>query len=217
MPGRFGQALDFVRLWGTRLLLDDLVRLAYYLVVPYLVLQQGWASPLDFGLVNADWIAHIGVGSALGVGSLALLVLIWWQYSRWSAGQPTMEQASWLEQPWGWAFVLREAMILESWWALCRSPMLLWAGPYFGVYLGLALVAGAALLNARVRYELAVPGLREGIVLTASLAVVSATLYVFTHNLWLCITVHFLLRLTILHLVRQRIEQRPVCEVQPDL
>jgi len=216
LPGRFGQAVTFVRLWGSRLLLDEMVRLAYYLVAPYLVLQHGWASPLDFGLTNLDWIANIGVGSALGLGSLSLFVLIWWHYRRWVADQPMMRQAEWLDQPCGWAFVLREALLLECWWAFCRSPMLLWVGGYLGVYLGLVAVAGAALLNARVRYGLGAPGLREEIVLTASLAMVSATVYVFTHNLWLCIAVHSLLRLTVLHLVRGGMKRGSICSAQPD-
>jgi len=39
--------------------------------------------------------------------------------------------------------------------------------------------------------------------LTASLAVLTASLYVFTHNLWLCIALHFGLRVVILQLVRR--------------
>lgn len=200
-PGRVGRAIEFVRLWGARLRLGDAVCLVYYLVAPYLVLSWGWASPLDLGLADLDWIWGSGVTVALAAGSLALLVLIWWQYVQWVADAPMLPQARWLEQPWGWAFVLREAIFLESGWALCRSPMLLLAGPYFGVYLGLAAVAAAALLNARVRHELATPGAREELILTASLAVVTATLYVFVHNLWLCIATHFLLRMVILRLV----------------
>ena len=216
-PGRLGGAVEFVRLWASRLLLDDLLRLGYYLVVPYWVLWQGWVSPLDLGLANLDWIRDTGVASALGMGSLALLVLIWWHYARRNPDLPLMRQAMWLEQPWGWAFVLRHALFLEFWWAICRSPMLLWAGSYYGVYLGLVVATGAALLNPYVRHGLAVPGLCEEIVLTASLAVVSATLYIFTHNLWLCITVHFLLRLTVLHLVRRAMKQLPVCSAPSGL
>ena len=116
-----------------------------------------------------------------------------------------MLQASWSGQPQGWAFVLREAILLESWWALCRSPMLLAAGPYWGVYLGLALAMIVAWLNARTRHELGVDGQREGVILTASLALLSATLYLFTRNLWLCIALHFVLRWAILKLVQSKL------------
>jgi hypothetical protein len=201
--GRFGDAVEFVRLWGRKLWLGDVLRLAYYLVAPYLVLYWGWASPLDLGLADLDWIRGLGLTLALGAGSSLLLVSLWWQHVRLVGDQPIAQQAVWLEQPWGWAFALREAILLESWWALARSPMLLMAGPYFGVYLGLMAVFATGLLNARTRYELGVPGLREDVVLTASLAVVTATLYVFIHNLWLCIALHFALRLIILQLARQ--------------
>ena len=209
-PGRFGRAVEFVRLWGGRLYLHDLLRLAYYLLVPYLILYYGWASPLDLGLADLDWIYGVGLTVAIALGSLCLLLLAWWQCVRLlascSAGQTgellMMRQVQWLEQPWGWAFVLREAMLLESGWALYRSPLLLLAGPYLGVYLGLAAVFVAGLLNARTRHELGMPGRREEIILTASIAVVTATLYVFVHNLWLCIATHFALRVIVLRFVQ---------------
>jgi len=198
--GHLGQAIEFIKLWGRRLLLGDVLRLAYYLGVPYFVLLWGWASPLDLGLADLDWIRGIGQTVALSVGSLALLAWIWLQHARLVRKEQMMRQEKWLAQPWGWAFVLREAILLESGWAVCRSAMLLLAGPYLGVYLALAVVFGAGLLNARTRHELATPGQREEVVLTASLAVITATLYIFVHNLWLCMLVHFLLRVAILRL-----------------
>lgn len=203
-PGRFGQAIEWIRLWGTKLWLGELLRLAYYLIPPYLVLYYGWASPLDLGLADLDWIRGIGVSAAFGCASLSLLVPLWWQYTRLVQNVPPVQEAQWLTQPWGWAFVLRESILLESFWALIRSPMLLLAGSYFGVYLGLATVFTAALLNARTRYALATPGLRAEVVLTGSLAMVTATLYALIHNMWLCIAVHFAVRMVILHLIRAR-------------
>jgi hypothetical protein len=202
-PGRFGRAVEFARLWGQRLWLGEIIRLAYYLVVPYLILYYGWASPLDLGLADLDWIQGVGISAALGAGSLVVLALLWWQYVRLLGDGPALQQVQWLGQPWGWALVLRESILLESWWALCRSPMLLLAGPYFGVYLGLAAVFVAALLNARTRHALRTPGCREEVVLSGSLAVITATLYVFTHNLWLCLALHTFLRMTVLWLVRR--------------
>jgi len=201
-PGRLGQAVEFLRLWGPRLRLNDALRLAYYLLLPYLVLYQGWVTLLDLGLADLDWIQGLGLTVALGSGSLLLLVLLWRQHARLVGTAWLLPQARWLEQPLGWAFVLREAILLEAWWALCRSPMLLLAGPYFGVYLGLLLIYGVGLLNTRTRYELGQPGLREGIVLTASIAPVTATLYLFIRNLWLCILLHFALRLVLLQIAR---------------
>jgi hypothetical protein len=208
-PGRLGQVVDLARRWDSKLSLGQLLRLAYYLLGPYLILSWGWASPLDLGLANLDWVGGMGATVALGAGCLLLLGWQWWQHARLSEGPVTLEQVQWLEQPWGWSFLLREAVYLETWWALCRSPMLVLAGPYWGVYLGLAAVFVAALLNPRVRHALRTPGYREEVILTGSLAMVTATLYVFTHNLWLCIMLHLVLQVAILDLVRRENRLRP--------
>jgi hypothetical protein len=213
-PGRFGQAIEFIRRWGRRLWLGEPLRLAYYLLLPYLILYQGWVTLLDLGLADLDWIQGLGLTVALGSGSLLLLALLWRQHAQLVGSASPLPQARWLKQPLGWAFVLREAILLEAWWALCRSPMLLLAGPYFGVYLGLLVIYGVGLLNARTRYELGQPGQREGIVLTASIALVTATLYLFTRNLWLCILLHFVLRLVLLQILRSaRPAKAPACQI----
>jgi hypothetical protein len=201
--GRLGKAVELVQLWGAKLYLTDLVRMTYYLLPPYLVLYWGWASPLDLGLADLDWIRGTGQAVALALGGCAVLALIWWQYVRALRPEPAMLQEQWLGQPWGWTFVLREAILLESGWALVRSPMLLLAGPYFGAYLALAAVCAAALLNPRTRHELAASGAREGVLLTGGIAVWTATLYVYVHNLWLCIAAHFFLRVSLLALMRR--------------
>jgi len=215
LSGRLGEVIEWARLWGRRLWLGDVARTAYYLLGPYWVLRQGWASPLDLGLADLDWIRGLGIAVALGLSSAALLWLLWRQYTRQIEERPPMPQALRAQPPWGSALALREAILLESGWALIRSPFLLLAGPYFGVYAALALVFLAGWLNARTRYELAEPGLREGIILTAQLAVMTATLYVFTHNLWLCIALHFALRLLVLRIVGQGMQRLPVADQQP--
>lgn len=202
--GRFGHVVEWIRLWSTKLWLGEALRLMYYLLPPYLVLYYGWASPLDLGLADLDWIRGIGISVAFGSASLCLLAWLWWQYTRLVENAPLMQEVQWLAQPWGWAFVLREAILLESFFALTRSPMLLLVGPYFGVYLGLAPLLAAALLNAQTRYALDTPGLREGIVLTGSIAMITTTLYALIHNLWLCIAVHYVLHTVILRLVQNR-------------
>ncbi len=199
--GRLNRVLEFGEHWSSKLWLGDVLRMAYFLVGPYLALSWGWASPLDFGLANLDWIAGLGWTFGLGAMGLFLLVPLWGQYVRLVGGRLHWREANCLDQPHGWAFVLRESIFLETWSALCRSPMLLLAGPYWGVYLGLALASFAALLKRSTIHALSLPGRRESVVLTASLALLNATLYVFAHNLWLCIALHFALRLAILRLV----------------
>jgi len=202
--GQLGKMVEWIRHRGDHLWLNDLLRVAYFLLGPYVVLAGGYASPLEFGLTDLNWIEGGGFTLAIGAGSLLLLWLTWWQYVRLVGNRAPMQQALWLLQPLGWAFVLREAILIESWWALLRSPMLLLSGPYFGVYLGLALATAIGLLNPYTRYQLHTQGRREGLVLTASIAVVTSTLYIFARNLWLCVTLHFVLRIAVLKLVQAR-------------
>jgi hypothetical protein len=207
--------MESAQLLGSRAWWGDVLRIVYYLLGPYLVLHRGWASPLDVGLADLDWVSGVGFTFAIGLGGLLLLLLLWWQYVRLVGDEAAMHQTHWLDVPQGWAFALREAILLESWWAFCRSPMLLHAGPYWGVYLGLALAFSVAMLSPRTRYELGTPAFREDVVLTASLAVLTSTLYVFAHNLWLCIALHFVSRMVVLQLVRHSTTRRLPAETRP--
>jgi hypothetical protein len=210
--GRLGKLVEWARRRSDQLWVNDMLRVAYYLLGPFLILSGGYASLLEFGLADLDWIQGVGFTLGIGAGSLPLLWLLWWQYLRLVRDQEPMQQALWLLLPLGWAFVLREAILIESWWALIRSPMLLLAGPYFGVYLGLALVTAISLLNPYLRNEMRTEGRREGLVLTASLAVVTSTLYIFARNLWLCIALHFVMRMAVLKLVLVRMASQGVAK-----
>jgi hypothetical protein len=202
-PGRLWRAAELTRAWLDKLWLSDLLRCLFYLLGPYWILTSGWASPVDLGLADLSWPSGVGLTLAIGAGSLLLLGPMWWQCLRVTGSQAAFPQADWLGRAHGWAFVLQEAILLEVWWVTCRSPMLMFAGPYLGVYLGLALAFAAGLLNPSSRYELRTPGLRDEVALTSSLAVLSTTLYIFVHNLWLCIAMHFVLRTAMLWLVHK--------------
>jgi hypothetical protein len=200
--GRLVRLAESSRAWIAGLWLGDVVRVFFYLLAPYFVLTRGLASPLDFGLADLEWLSGLGLTLAIGAGSCVLLLAVWSQYVRRMDASAVYWQTHRAVQRQGWPFALREALLLESWWALCRSPMLQLAGPYHGAYLGLVLALSAGLLNPHTRQQLRTPGFREEVVLTASLAILTATLYVFVHNLWLCIALHFALRLTVLALLR---------------
>lgn len=190
-----------VQLWAPRLGLDELLRLAYYVLVPFAVLQLGWVSPVDLGLANLDWIRGIGVTVALSLAALAPLLWIWRCYLRlvkWSGDCVVVRQ--WAE-PWGWTRSLREAILLEASWALIRSAGLVALGDYWGVCAGLGLILVSVLIDPRALSDLRTVGRREEPLLDASLALVTSAVFWLTGNLWLCCCAHAALRCMVLSMV----------------
>jgi hypothetical protein len=179
---------------GQGLWLGDLLRIAYHLGAPYSLLHFGWASPLELGLVDLDWIASTGRTLALGAGALAILIPLWWQYLRLVDQRSSRAPAGACTPSFGWAYVLREAILTESWLGFCRAPFLLLAGRYYGAYLGLGLATAAAVLNPWKRRACAVRHMREDMVLAGTVTLLSTTLYVFTRNLWGCMVLHYGIR-----------------------
>lgn len=190
-----------VQLWAPRLGLDEFLRLAYYVLVPFAVLQLGWVSPVDLGLVNLDWVRGIGVTVALTVAALGPLVWIWWRYLRlveWSGDCVVVRQ--WAE-PWGWTRSLREAVLLEASWALIRSAGLVALGGYWGVCAGLSLILVSVLIDPRALSNLRTVGRREESMLHASLVLATSALFWLSGNLWLCCLAHAALRCSVLSMV----------------
>ncbi len=209
-PGKIGRVLKFCKNWSVRLYLGEALRVLFHLGPPYLVLLGGWASPADLGLVGHDWISGIGYAAGIGVGALALMIAVWGQRAHLlGRGDPT-RKPMWVQQAQDGWLVLSDAILLEVGWAFCRAPFVIMAGGYWGPYVALLTVALAGALNAGTRAALDQQGTREEIVLTASVAVVSTTLYIFAQNLWLNIGVHLLLGLGVLGLQRRFDKNAPL-------
>lgn len=202
--GRFRRAVMLVQEWGGRLYVGDALRWTYYLGLPYWALHTGWLSPIDVGIANLDWVRSIGWAAALGTFGMAILLVLWWQYAHLTAGTATLPQSRWLLEPLGWAPLLRESVFAECWVAVCRGALLLWLGPYWAIYGGVAAVGLAAWLNPRTRLGLQTTGEREQIILAGSAIVLTSTLWVFAPNLWVSIALHFLLRTAILQFALER-------------
>jgi hypothetical protein len=205
--GRWGEWQVRLTRWALRLRFGEIIRLIYYLAVPYALLLQGHLSPLDLGLANLDWITGLGWGAALAAGGLVLLLAVWRPFRRLPQRHRTQD-ARWLAQSWGWSYILREGLYLEAWWALWRVPFVWWLGAYQGTYLGMAAVLAILLLNPRLWSELSEAGAREQLALGLSLAAVSATVYVYTRNWLLCVCTHLLLRATITRWSHPGLERR---------
>jgi hypothetical protein len=86
---------------------------------------------------------------------------------------------------------LRESAYHEVHWAFYRNAPILTLGAYWGIWIGLGLVAVEAALNPAWRRGLANPEQAPSRLVRAALAVVSSVLFWLTENLWLALTIHW--------------------------
>jgi hypothetical protein len=85
---------------------------------------------------------------------------------------------------------VREAAYHEIHWGFYRNAPIVAFGSYWGVWVGLTLVALEALANPVWRRRLSDPGRASKQLVRASLAVVSSVLFLKTQNLWLAMVLH---------------------------
>ncbi|MFQ6059080.1 MAG: hypothetical protein ACE5MB_09420 [Anaerolineae bacterium] len=205
-PGRVGRLVEAIRNWPYRDGPLQALRLLYYLGLPYLALLKGVINPRSMGLSDLDWLRGAGLGVALGGGAFLLLALTWWYYAHsthllYPQADPLSSHLTTLNRPWGWALLLLDVIYLEVHWAFYRSgPIQVLADLYSGVFLGLALAFLEAYSSPHLRRGLRQPEQAGGILLTGSLALVVALIYLFTHNLWLCVLSHLGIEVGLLRL-----------------
>jgi hypothetical protein len=185
------------------LLRDALVQVArflFYLGVPYLALG-GWPRPPfhgllsleELGLVGANprwpatrWLGAAGTGIWMGLAAFFLLLLAWKSANRGTVrlGLPP--------RPW-WALLI-DGFYLQVHWAFYRAALAAALGdPSIGAFGGLGLVYVEWALDPAWRQ-----GWREQAQvaerwLRAALALVAAILFFLTHNLWICLGLHWVL------------------------
>jgi len=133
-----------------------------------------------------DWLHDFGWAAALGLASGGLLLLAGLAHRR---ALPTRGDVGPARNPSFWETV-REAAYHETHWAFYRNGPMVAFGLYWGIWVGLALVALEALADPIWRIGLSDPGRVAPQLLRASLAMVSSLLFLQTQNLWLAIAVH---------------------------
>lgn len=205
LPGQTTAAYQGWCLWP---LAAGLVRLAYYLGIPYTALILGVLPASTMGLVvpgqEADWLWWL----FLGFGALLILILGWVHFLR-ATDQlsaplpgPFADQMRTLVSPWGWGVLVREVVYLQAHWGFYRGA-LIWflSDAYWGSWLSLALVGLEAWANPATRSALNRPGQGQASLLTASLAVITTVVFILTHNLWLTAALHVVIMLTLMGLL----------------
>jgi hypothetical protein len=196
-PGRLGHWVEAVKGWPFRNWLLEAVRFLYYLGIPYAALLRGVALPRLMGLTDPDWVKGIGLGVALGVGTLSLLALIWWWYARAIAALPMPTWERWGSglrfdgSTNGWV-LLREVIYLQTHWALYRSATILLLDDYYaGTFLGFLLVTLEWSINPAWRADLSSPGQSVNVLVRWSMAFAMAIIFLFVRNLWVLVPIHW--------------------------
>jgi hypothetical protein len=202
--GSIGEFVTRLASWRFAPLLLQSLRLLYYIGLPAAAFLWRHATVerylgISSGLTDVwlEWAREIGWTAALGVGAWTLLALGWWAYRR---ALHAAEEESSIDgaDASGWT-LLREAAYHEIHWAFYRSVPIFILGQehltgneYWGVWIGLALVALEAALNPAWRKGLADPEKAPAQLVRGALAVISSVLFVLTQdgNLWLSMALH---------------------------
>jgi hypothetical protein len=166
--------------WGRDAVVSRLLGLQ-----PFILPESGQRS----AMVSAnwfDWLQDFGWALALGLGSFGLFLLARWARRRALISGEGDEKCA-QEPSWG---TMREAAYHEIHWAFYRNAPIVTFGPYWGVWVGLLLVAVEALFNPTWRRGLNVPKRAAEQLLRAMLAVASSVLFLRTQNLWLSMVLH---------------------------
>lgn len=200
-PGPIGRSIARLVTWPLAPWLHQVLRLLYYVGLPFTALVWGHAlSERHLGLTAGsadtwtDWAQDLGWTAALGAGGWMLLALGWWAYRRaLSAAGEESGVAGANSSRW---ILLREAAYHEVHWAFYRSALISELGQrsgdeYWGVWAGLACVALEAILNPAWRSRMGNPETTPGQLVRGALAIISAVLFLKTQNLWLALALHW--------------------------
>mgnify|MGYP001826844517 CR=1 FL=1 len=193
--------------------LIQVARFLFYVGMPYLALG-GWPRPPlsgllipeDFGLVGLGgrwpptrWLG--AAGTAVGLGLVAFLfLLVAWAYATRSSDEAQFRFAP---RPW-WALLI-DVIYLQVHWAFYRGALAVTLGNiHAGVFWGLGLVYLEWAANPFWRRSWRLEGKAAGRWLRAALALVSASIFFLTRNLWVCLGIHAMLELALWRLGRQQ-------------
>lgn len=188
-------------------------RFLYYLGVPYLVLggwplqpYRGLLAPANLGLVGLDaawnagrWLEAAGTGVSVGLLALGFVAVVWLNANR----KASPARLGFSAIP-AWTLFI-DGLYFQVHWAFYRGALaVLFDDLYVGVFWGLALVYLELLSSPFWRRCWRTPACAGDAWLLTVQALVSALLFLLTHNLWVCVAVHLALSLTAWALARSR-------------
>jgi len=152
--GLLGENIRWLDGWRFRRLAWQLLRLLFYVVIPYgLLVQRRLLTGRSMGLVGpepagvlgwteAGWLGGLGWVLLCGAAGVALLVGSWWALARRLEG----EEIFYLHHRLPAWEILWDAVFLQLHWGFFRAAAVAWLGEtelIWGVFLGLGLGLGA--------------------------------------------------------------------------
>lgn len=170
--------------------LERPVRIARWVLVPYLGLLLGGLSPRAFGLSDLDWAAGLKEGVVILAGLVALLALIRLGiegqrrepalHPRRSVRALPFQAVENAAREFHWCF-LRGA----AWEILLAMPFSAGATTYWAVWLAAALALPGIFFH---------PGPHSDKLISTLILGSTAGLFFLTRNFWLCLLLHLCLR-----------------------
>ncbi|MCK4831175.1 MAG: hypothetical protein KAS81_00340 [Anaerolineales bacterium] len=188
--------------WRFRRLAWQLLRLLFYVVIPYgLLVERRLLTGRSMGLVGpepagvlgwseAGWLGGLGWVLLCGAAGVALLVGSWWELARRLEGEAIFYLHHRLP---AWE-ILWDAVFLQLHWGFYRAAAVAWLGEtelIWGVFLGLGLAGLEAAGDPGLYFDSHWPSLANGWVRLAAVAWFTAIGFLLTRNLWLCVLCHW--------------------------
>ncbi len=169
--------------WGHDAVVSRLLGLQRLALPP----PAGTSRSTSLGANWSDWAHDLGWAALLGLSSGGLLLLATFTHrqaiSKTNNGGRGAEGRGWK--------TAREAIYREVHWAFYRNAPIVALGPYWGTWMGLALITLEATVNPAWREGLRHPGQAWSQLSRGALAVVSSMLFLHTQNLWLALVLHW--------------------------
>jgi len=181
--------------------LFEILRMGYYIGIPFAALQLGWINLRVMGLGVLDWAEGVRWAIILVLAGWLALIAIWLPYLR-----ATRDVYATPETQFSFPRRLVEVVYMQAHWAFYRAAAigflqgLIPDALYWGTVIGLGLTALEAFAAPRVRERLTHIGAADALVWNFGQAVLNALGFVVTRNLYLLFVMHLLLELSVPHL-----------------
>lgn len=168
--------------------IGELARWLYYLALPWATLMLGYSTMRALGVWGMDWLTPAPMFGILALGALSVMVWVWRPYAQLI--HPHATDAS----GWNWARHIIEILYREAHWAFYRAGPILWLDDfYWGSFFGLALTLIEGWSNPATRANIEDVTRADAPLWSSGLAIISTLVFIFTQNVWYCLSLHLLL------------------------